>query len=80
MNKDMAYDCGKPFGEIWKYAWIGMKDKWPTAYRIAKNYQFDSAEMNALVAQTDLEGKSPEEVANAWVAANQDKIKKWASE
>ena len=33
MNKDMAYDCGKPFGEIWKYAWAGMKDKWPVAYQ-----------------------------------------------
>ena len=34
---------GKPFGEIWKYAWAGMKDKWPTAYRIAKNYQFEES-------------------------------------
>ena len=79
MNKDMAYDCGKPFGEIWKYAWGGMKEKWPTAHRIAKNYQFEAAEMNALISQVDLEGKSLEEVATAWVAANQDKIKKWAA-
>ncbi len=77
-NKDAAYDCGKPFGEIWKYAWSGMKDKWPTAYRIAKNYQFEAAEMNALISQVDLDGKSLEEVASAWVAANQDKIKGWA--
>ena len=80
MNKDMAYDCGKPFGEIWKYAWAGMKDKWPVAYKIAKNYQFDAAEMNALISQVDLDGKSLEEVATAWVAANQDKIKKWAGQ
>jgi len=77
-NKDMAYDCGKPFGEIWKYAWAGMKDKWPTAHRIAKNFQFEAAEMNALISQVDLEGKSLDEVASAWVAANQDKIKGWA--
>ena len=80
MNKDLAYDCGKPHGEIWKYAWAGMKDKWPTAYRIAKNYQFDAAEMNALIAQVDLDGKSLEEVATAWVGANQDKIKGWAGQ
>ena len=80
MNKDLAYDCGKPHGEIWKYAWAGMKDKWPTAYRIAKNYQLDAAEMNALIAQVDLDGKSLEEVATAWVAANQDKIKGWAGQ
>jgi glycine betaine/proline transport system substrate-binding protein len=77
-NPDLAYDCGKPHGEIWKYAWAGMKDKWPTAYRIAKNYQFDAAEMNALISQVDLDGKSLDEVASAWVAANQDKIKGWA--
>jgi glycine betaine/proline transport system substrate-binding protein len=77
-NPDLAYDCGKPHGEIWKYAWAGMKDKWPTAYRIAKNYQFDAAEMNALISEVDLDGKSLDEVASAWVAANQDKIKKWA--
>lgn len=78
INPDLAYDCGKPHGEIWKYAWAGMKDKWPTAYRIAKNYSFDAAEMNALIGQVDLDGKSLDEVATAWVAANQDKIKGWA--
>jgi glycine betaine/proline transport system substrate-binding protein len=79
-NPDMAYDCGKPHGEIWKYAWAGMKDKWPTAYRIAKNYQLDAEEMNALISEVDLDGKSLEEVASAWVAAHQDKIKKWAAQ
>jgi glycine betaine/proline transport system substrate-binding protein len=77
-NPDLAYDCGKPFGEIWKYAWAGMKDKWPVAHKIAKNYQFTSDEMNALVGQVDLDGKSLDEVADAWIAANQDKIKSWA--
>ena len=80
MNPDMAFDCGKPHGEIWKYSWSGMKDKWPVAYQIAKNYQLDAAEMNALISQVDLDGKSLEEVATAWVAANQDKIKKWAGQ
>ena len=77
-NPDLAYDCGKPHGEIWKYAWAGMKDKWPTAYRIAKNFSFDAPELNALIAQVDLDGKSLDEVADAWIAANQDKIKAWA--
>ena len=46
-NPDMAYDCGKPHGEIWKYAWSGMKDKWPVAYKVAKNYQIDAARLTA---------------------------------
>lgn len=77
-NPDMAYDCGKPHGEIWKYAWSGMKDKWPVAYNITKNFQLETDEMNNLVGQVDLEGKSLDEVADAWIAANQDRIKSWA--
>mgnify|MGYP003734557955 CR=1 FL=1 len=45
INKDMAYDCGKPHGKIWKYAWAGMKDQWPMAYKVAKNYTIDTAEL-----------------------------------
>jgi glycine betaine/proline transport system substrate-binding protein len=79
-NPDLAYDCGKPHGEIWKYGWAGMKDKWPVAYKITKAFQFDGDEMNALIAQVDLDGKSVDEVADSWIAANQDKIKGWAGQ
>ena len=56
-NPDAQYDCGKPHGEIWKYAWAGMKDKWPVAYKVAKNYTIDAAELNKLSGEVDLEGK-----------------------
>ncbi|HWA49993.1 MAG TPA: ABC transporter substrate-binding protein [Dongiaceae bacterium] len=79
-NKDLAYDCGKPHGEIWKYAWAGMKDKWPVAHAIAKGFQMGDDEMNALISQVDLDGKSIDEVADAWIAANQEKIKGWAGQ
>jgi glycine betaine/proline transport system substrate-binding protein len=78
VNPDMAYDCGKPFGEIWKYAWAGMKDKWPVAHKIAANYSISADDLNALSGQVDLDGKPIEEVAAAWIAANQDKIASWA--
>ena len=45
VNPDIAYDCGKPHGEIWKYGWAGMKDKWPDAYKVAKNYTIDTEEL-----------------------------------
>jgi glycine betaine/proline transport system substrate-binding protein len=77
-NPDMAYDCGKPSGDIWKFAWGGMKDKWPVAYKVAKAYQIDTNELNAMSGQVDLDGKSIEEVAAAWVAANEAKWKAWA--
>lgn len=78
MNPDKAYDCGKPFGDIWKYAWGGMKDKWPVAYKVAKSYQVTSDELNAMSGEVDLDGKSIEDVATAWVDANEAKWKAWA--
>jgi glycine betaine/proline transport system substrate-binding protein len=79
-NPDMAYDCGKPFGEIWKTAWIGMKDKWPLAHKIAAAYTIDAKELGLLGAQVDLEGKTIEEVAKAWVDANEATWKAWAGQ
>ena len=78
-NPDLAYDCGKPHGEIWKYAWAGMKDKWPVAYSVAKNYTIDAKELGLLGAQVDLEGKTIEEVAEAWINANEAKWRAWAA-
>jgi len=78
INAEKAYDCGKPHGEIWKYSWAGMKDKWPIAYKVTKNYQIDAAELNALSGQIDLQNKSIEEVAAAWVDANESKWRAWA--
>ena len=78
VNPDMAYDCGKPHGEIWKYAWAGMKEKWPGAHKIAANYSISADDLNALSGQVDLEGKTIEEVAAGWIAANQAKVDSWA--
>ena len=77
-NPDKAYDCGKPFGDIWKFSWAGMKDKWPVAYKVAKAYQIDVKELNKMSGEVDLEGKSIDDVAKAWVDANEAKWKAWA--
>jgi glycine betaine/proline transport system substrate-binding protein len=77
-NPDMAYDCGKPTGEIWKYAWAGMKDKWPVAYKVAKAYTIDVEQLNMMSGKVDLEGKSIEDVAAEWIAANEATWKAWA--
>jgi glycine betaine/proline transport system substrate-binding protein len=79
INPDMAYDCGKPHGEIWKYGWAEMKNIWPVAYHIAKNYTIDAKELGLLAGQVDLENKSIEEVAEAWVNANEGKWRAWAA-
>ena len=55
-----------------------MKDKWPVAHKIATNYSISADELNALSGQVDLDGKPIEEVAAAWIAANQAKVDAWA--
>ncbi|MGE0118383.1 MAG: ABC transporter substrate-binding protein [Dongiaceae bacterium] len=79
LNPDMAYDCGKPHGEIWKYANKEMKNTWPVAYNVAKNYTMDAKELGLLGAQVDLEGKTIEEVAEGWITANESKWRGWAN-
>ncbi len=79
INPDLAYDCGKPHGEIWKYGWAGMKDKWPVAHNVAKNIMFEAPELNGLVGQVDLDGKSIDDVAGAWIAENEARWQAWVN-
>lgn len=76
-NPDAAYDCGKPFGEIRKAGWVGMKDKWPGAYEAVKAFALDNDTMGALVTEVDLNGKSIDEVVAAWMTANEAVWSAW---
>jgi glycine betaine/proline transport system substrate-binding protein len=77
INKEMKYDCAKPTGPIYKAAWAGMKDKWPGAYAILKDYQMDNATIGALAARVDIDGEKVEDVAADWVAKNEATWKTW---
>ena len=77
VNPDMAYDCGKPRGPIWKVAWSGVKDKWPGAYTAIKNFQISNDEMGAMIAAVDLDGQALDAVVAEWLANNQDRWKAW---
>jgi glycine betaine/proline transport system substrate-binding protein len=74
---DKKYDCGKPHGEIWKYSWKGMKDKWPVAYAVAKKYTIETDEINAMSGDVDLGGKSIDDVAADWIEKHKDIWSKW---
>jgi glycine betaine/proline transport system substrate-binding protein len=76
-NPDMAYDCGKPFGEIWKVGWAGVKDKWPGAHAAIKAFTLDNAEMGAMITEVDLNGKTIEAVVADWMAANEARWMGW---
>jgi glycine betaine/proline transport system substrate-binding protein len=76
-NPDMAYDCGKPHGEIWKVGWAGVKDKWPGAYAAIRAFTIDNDEMGQMITEVDLNGKSVTEVTDTWMAANEARWKPW---
>ncbi len=76
-NPDLAYDCGKPHGEIWKVGWIGVKDKWPGAYKAIKNFEVDNAEMGDMIVKVDLEGRTVDDVVAEWMTKNEDRWTKW---
>ncbi len=77
VNPDMAYDCGKPRGPIWKAAWAGMADKWPGAWAAVQAYTLTNDEMSAMVAAVDLDGKSIEDVVDEWMTANEARWTAW---
>jgi len=77
INPDMAYDCGKPRGPIWKVAWAGLKDKWAGAHKAVVNFNVDNDEMGAMVSAVDLEGRKLDDVVAEWMATNEDRWKAW---
>ncbi|MEX0921633.1 MAG: ABC transporter substrate-binding protein [Rhodovibrionaceae bacterium] len=76
-NPDMAYDCGKPRGPIWKVAWAGVKDKWPGAYEAIKAFTIGNDEMSAMIVKVDLEGEDLDAVVAQWIADNEETWKTW---
>ena len=76
-NPDMAYDCGKPRGPIWKVAWSGVKDKWPGAHKAIQAFTINNDEMSQMIVDVDLNGQKLEDVVAAWMNANQDRWKAW---
>ena len=77
VNPNMAYDCGKPRGWIKKVGWKGGEDKWPCAYSAIRAFTIDNQAMGTMVGEVDLEGKSVEEVVEAWLDANKDTWTAW---
>ena len=77
MNPDMAYDCGKPFGEIWKVGWAGVKDKWPTGHAAITAFTIDNTEMGQMITNVDLDGQTVDAVVADWMAKNETRWKAW---
>ncbi|MGE0502225.1 MAG: ABC transporter substrate-binding protein [Rhizobiaceae bacterium] len=76
-NTGAQYDCGKPFGEIWKVAWAGLKDKWPGAHKAITAFTIDNDAMGAMITKVDLEGQTVSAVVQEWMGANEATWSEW---
>ncbi|MBM3614175.1 MAG: ABC transporter [Alphaproteobacteria bacterium] len=76
-NPGATHDCGKPFGDIWKVGWSGVKDKWPGAHKAIQAFTIDNAAMGQMITEVDLNGKAIEAVVADWIAANEATWSAW---
>jgi glycine betaine/proline transport system substrate-binding protein len=78
INPDMTYDCGNPKGGYLKIGvWEEFPDKWPTAYRILQNINFDNLDVAVMAKLADIDNMEPEEAADKWLADNEAKWQAW---
>ena len=77
VNPNDTHDCGKPFGPIWKAGWVGIKDKWPHAYKVIQAFHLDNDEMGAMITKVDLDGQTVDDVVAEWMKNNEARWKEW---
>ncbi|HEY53145.1 MAG TPA: ABC transporter substrate-binding protein [Caldilineae bacterium] len=70
-------DCAYPSDDLFKIFWSGLKDYAPDAYTFLKNFNYTTQDQIEMIAAVELEDKSPEEAARAWIEANEDTWKAW---
>jgi glycine betaine/proline transport system substrate-binding protein len=77
-NPNATGDCGAPHGGwLKKAAWSGMADKWPGAWAVLQKVNFSNAQIAAAALMVDVDGMTPEEAANKWIAENQAVVDSW---
>lgn len=69
-NKDITGDCDFIPTRVFKADWPGVKDKWPAAYEILRNFKLSTEEQQPLMGAVDVDGLSAEDVTTNWITAN----------
>lgn len=70
-------DCDYPPDPLFKAFWVGLEDQAPEAYRFLKNMSYTNLDQIAMLASVQLDGKSVEEAARAWLAENTEVWQAW---
>ncbi|RME49162.1 MAG: glycine/betaine ABC transporter substrate-binding protein [Caldilineae bacterium] len=70
-------DCAYPSDELFKIFSGKLKDKAPDAYQLLKNFNYSTEDQIAMIAMVELEDKTPEEAARAWMKDHEATWKAW---
>ena len=70
-------DCAYPADELFKIVSAKLKDEAPDADKLLRNFNYTTEDQISMIAAVELDGKSPEEAAKAWVAENEATWKAW---
>lgn len=70
-------DCGYPPDNLFKIFWSDFKNYAPDAYTLLKNMNYSTQDQIQMIAAVELDDKTPDEAAQAWIDANEAKWKAW---
>jgi glycine betaine/proline transport system substrate-binding protein len=72
-----AIDCDYPEDVLFKAAWSGLQEEAPDAYTILSNMKLTNDDQIEMLGAVAFEGKTLEQAASDWVAANQSVVDAW---
>jgi glycine betaine/proline transport system substrate-binding protein len=70
-------DCDYPADVLFKIFWSGLQDEAPDAYQLLKNMNYSTEDQIQMIAAVELDGKTVEEAARDWLAANEATWQAW---
>jgi glycine betaine/proline transport system substrate-binding protein len=69
--------CDYPADNLFKVFWAGLKDAAPDAYSLLQKMNYSTADQISMIAAVELDGKSVDDAARAWIDANETTWSVW---
>jgi glycine betaine/proline transport system substrate-binding protein len=69
--------CDYPADALFKVFWSGLKDAAPEAHNFLAKMDYTTKDQIGMIAAVELDGKSYEEAARAWIDGNEATWRKW---
>ena len=66
-----------PPDNLFKIVWAGLEDGAPAAWEFLHNFNYSTADQVSMLGAIDNDGKSVEEAAADWIAANEATWSAW---